>query len=344
MKTEFYSPIYLRLLFGLIPLLLFSWWMLYRQRKRLQSFASEQRHLSTLAPLRVRRKRLWRDFLLLTSIGLVLVALARPQVLGRGGQAEDQQGVEVLVCFDVSNSMLSQDVAPSRLSFARQTITQLIGRSRGDKVGIVAFAGEAFLQMPITQDLSTAQDFVSALTPDIISNQGTNIASAVELATRSFSDRKDIGKAIIIMTDGEVHDGDALEAVAKARKAGIRVHVVGVGTTQGGVITTSEGTIKDENGQVVMTKFAPQFCQQLANSGGGSFISSSRSTDEVALLLQQELDHLPKANTGHVSRSDYEERYQIWLWLALGLLVLEFFISERANLLLRRYNLFGGHE
>lgn len=344
MKTEFYSPIYLQLLIGLIPLLLFSWWMLRLQRKHLHRFASREDNLSMLAPLRVRRKRIWRDLLLLIAIGLVLVALARPQVLGRGAQAEEQQGVEALICFDVSNSMLSQDIAPSRLSFARQAVSQLIGRSRGDKFGIVAFAADAFLQMPITQDLSAAQDFVSVLGPDVLSNQGTNIASAVELAVKSFSDRKDIGKAIIIITDGEAHDGDALEAVRNAQKAGIRVHVVGVGTTQGGVISTPEGVIKDEQGEVVMTKFSPEFCQELANAGGGSFISSSRSTQEVALLLEQELDHLPQANTGHVSRSNYEEKYQVWLWIALALLVLEFFISEHANLLLRRYNLFGGHE
>lgn len=344
MKTEFYSPIYLQLLLGLVPLLFLSIGMFYLHRKRLHRFASRAEHLAVLAPLRAGRKRIWRDLMLLLSIGLVLVALARPQVLGRSGLGEELKGVEVLVCFDVSNSMLSQDVVPSRLSFARQVITQLISRSHGDKVGIVPFAGDAFLQMPITQDLSSAQDFINALSPDMIGNQGTNIARAVDIAVSSFSNRKDIGKAIIIMTDGEAHDGDALQSVRNAQAAGIRVYVVGVGTPQGGVVSTEAGTLRDEQGQVVMTKFSPQFCQELAHAGKGSFISSSRSTQEVALMLEQDLDVLPQANTGHVSRSNYEERYHLWLWLALGILVLEFFVSERANLLLRRYNLFGGHE
>lgn len=248
-----------------------------------------------------------------------------------------------MICIDVSNSMLCPDLAPSRLDFAKRSVQRLLERMQSDKVGLIVFAGKAYMQLPITTDLKTAQEFLANITPTMLSAQGTAIGEAIGLAVQSFSSRDDIGKTIIVMTDGEDHEGDAIEGATAAAQQGIKVQVVGIGTADGGPIPVADGQyLKDEEGQVVTTHFNPEMCRSIAEAGQGSFVTSTNQNELVG-ALHQELDKLPKANTGRLEESGYLELYEVWAWLALILLIAECFIAERRNRILMKYNLFS-HE
>lgn len=343
-SLTFYAPQYLYLLFLLIPLVGISLYSFYSRRRRLHRYASAPEMRIVLMPHRVGRKRLIRDLICLLAFVALVIVLARPQMPGAKQVGEERQGIEAMICIDVSNSMLCPDLPPSRLDFAKRSVQHLLDRMQSDKVGLIVFAGQAYVQLPITTDLRTAAEFVADLTPTMLSAQGTAIGEAITLATQAFSTRTDIGKTIIVMTDGEDHEGEAEMAAASAAKQGIKVQVVGIGTEQGGPIPVGQGQyLKDEAGQVVTTHYNAQMCAALASAGGGSFISTT-SRSELVEALHRELDKLPKANTGRVDRSGYVEHYEVWAWLALILLIGEFFISERRNRMLMKYKLFNNED
>ena len=213
---------------------------------------------------------------------------------------------------------------------------------RSDRVGLIVFAGSAFVQLPITTDIATAQDFLSDISPDMLSDQGTAIGQAIMLARQSFSDRKDLGKAIIVLTDGEDFEDNATEAAKDAAKAGIHINVVGIGTDKGGPIPTSEGNLTDDSGNMVVTRFNPEMCQQIADAGAGIFVSST-SQSTVVKEVEKQLEELPRASITSRSGNGAAEAFEPWLWAALVLLVVEFFIMGRKNKFLIRHNIFG-HE
>lgn len=340
MNIIFHSPTLLYLYALLLLLLALGIYSLYKRKQRLGRYISNPEMKQLLMPERVGRKRIIRDALLLLALGALVVVLARPQKAGKRAEGEDRQGIEAMICIDVSNSMLCPDIAPSRLEFAKRSIQKLLDKMSGDKVGIIVFAGQAYVQLPITTDHRTAQEFLSDITPSMLSAQGTAIGEAISLSLSSFSSRKDIGKTIVVLTDGEDHEGDALEAAKQAAKQGVRVQVVGVGTAEGGPIPVGQGQyLQDEEGQVVTTHFNAEMCSSVAQAGEGSFITTTDQNDLVD-ALHKELDKLPKANTGKVDTSGYIELYEIWAWIALVLVLVELFISERRNRWLMRYNIF----
>nr|WP_314759113.1 VWA domain-containing protein [uncultured Porphyromonas sp.] len=343
MNILFYSPEYLYLLFGLIPLALLSLFVFYRRRRLLARFTSSEMQ-DELMPLASGRRQLLRDLLVLVALGLLIIVLARPQVPGRtsSDSKEDDKGIEAMICLDISNSMLAQDVAPSRLDFAKRTIAKLLEEMPSDKVGLIVFAGSAFVQLPITTDLSTAQEFLAEASPEMLSDQGTAIGEAIALARQSFSDRKDLGKAIIILTDGEDFEGNTLEVTQEATKAGIRIDVVGIGTSSGAPIPTAEGQLTDESGNMVVTKVNQDMCRQIADAGKGIFVSSQSPASAVKAIRKQ-LDELPRASVNSKLENGNIENFEPWLRAALFLLLLEFFIMGRKNKFLIRHNIFG-HE
>lgn len=342
MNIHFQSPEYLGYLFGLLPLLLWAIWRYWQSKKRLSRIASK-RMQTVLMPLAAPHKLLIRDILFLAAGALLLVALARPQLLGDSAEGtEDNRGIEAMICLDISNSMLCQDIAPSRLDFAKRTISKLLDEMRTDRVGLIVFAGSSFVQLPITTDLSTAQEFLADISPDMISDQGTAIGSAIELARQSFSDRKDLGKAIIILTDGEDFEDNALDAAREAARAGIRINVVGIGSSEGGSIPTANGPLTDERGNMVVTKLNPDICQELASAGSGVAILSASQASAVKELKRQ-LSELPQGAITSGNNGQAAEDYAAWLWGAFALLILEFCIMGRRNKFLIRHNLFG-HE
>ena len=336
MNILFYSPEYLYLLFGLIPLELLSLFAFYRRRRLLARFTSSEMQ-DELMPLASGRRQLLRDLLVLVALGLLIIVLARPQVPGRtsSDSKEDDKGIEAMICLDISNSMLAQDVAPSRLDFAKRTIAKLLEEMPSDKVGLIVFAGSAFVQLPITTDLSTAQEFLAEASPEMLSDQGTAIGEAIALARQSFSDRKDLGKAIIILTDGEDFEGNTLEVTQEATKAGIR-------TSSGAPIPTAEGQLTDDSGNMVVTKVNQDMCRQIADAGKGIFVSSQSPASAVKAIRKQ-LDELPRASVNSKLENGNIENFEPWLRAALFLLLLEFFIMGRKNKFLIRHSIFG-HE
>lgn len=339
---DFYNSDYL--LYGLPALLcllagsILSY--IYRRKQWLKiALRKEMRDL--LMPERVGIKRIIRDTIFLLALLLLIVALARPQTPGNVAKSEEQKGVEVMLCIDVSNSMLSPDVAPSRMSFAKRSLSKLLDDMQSDKVGIVVFAADAYVQLPITTDLRTAQEFLRDVSPEMLTAQGTDIARAIKLSRSAFSDRDDIGKSIIVVTDGESHEGGAEEAAKAASDAGIRVSVIGVGSVEGGVIPTDNGYLKDlETGEIVTTRLNAEMCEAVAEAGEGAYINTT-STDELVRAVEKELDTLPKATIGTVDRAGYVEHFIPWLIGAMVLLIAELFVMQRRNRIWAKLNLFG---
>lgn len=339
MRVEFQSPEYLYLLLVVLPLFGLSLWAMWRGNKAFGNYATTNLW-NILTPERSPRKHLWRDVFVLVGISLLVVALARPRTPSTVASNDDRQGIELMVCVDVSNSMLSQDLSPSRIDFTRQSISRLLEYRSSDKLGIVVFAAKAYVQLPITADLKTAQQYVADLHPRMLSAQGTAIAESIDLALASFSDRKDIGKAIVIFTDGENHDSDAIKAAERAREAGVKVYVVGVGTVEGAPIPLDGEYLKDEEGQTVITRLNPDLCRDVASAGGGSSVFGTNQV-EILDALSVELDRLPKAVLEQIQGAGYIELYEMWVLIALVLLVLEQLISYRKNRFLIKHKLFG---
>ncbi len=337
---EFAHPQYLYYLIGLLVLAGGSVLSFVYRRRALHRLASRAELRDLIMPERIGRKRLTRDALVLVALGLMLVALARPQRVSRDAIHEDQQGIEVMICVDVSRSMLATDIAPSRMSFAKRIVGEHIQRMPNNRIGLIVFAANAYVQLPITTDHRAAQEFLADISPEMLTAQGTNIGDAIALAQSSFSERKDIGKTILIFTDAEDHETGATEMADIAKAAGIRVHVIGIGTESGGVIPTNEGYLQDEDGQAVTTRLNPGVGQAVAEAGSGSFITSARES-EVLALLERQLEDLPRAALGAVDRTGYVELFMPWVLGALILLALELFISQRRNRLWRRYNIFS---
>ena len=265
--------------------------------------------------------------------------LARPQ-LGTKISHEKRTGIETIICLDVSNSMLAEDVAPSRLDRSKMMIENLVDHFTNDKIGLIVFAGDAFVQLPITSDYVSAKMFLSNISPGMIATQGTDIATAVNMASHSFTQQEGVGKAIIVITDGEDHEGGALEAAKDARERGMNTYVLGVGSPDGAPIPTGDGDyLKDNTGQTVMTGLNEEMCRQLADAGGGAYIHVENNSN-AQQQLDLALDKLAKKEISTTIYSDYDEQFQAVGILVLLLLIIEVCILEVKNPLMRRVSLF----
>ena len=337
---RFEDPIYLYLLL-LIPLLAVVRFITYRnQKKRLRKFG-DPRLLKELMPDVSRWRPGVKFWLLQAALALLILMLARPQ-MGTKISHEKRTGIETIIAVDISNSMRAEDVTPSRLDRAKMMVENLVDHFTDDKIGLIVFAGDAFVQLPITSDYVSAKMFLSNVDPSMIATQGTDIARAVEMATHSFTQEKGIGKAIIVITDGEDHEGGAVEAAAAAKKAGMSVYMLGIGSTSGAPIPIP-GTgdyMTDNTGQTVMSALNEDMCKQIAAAGGGAYIHVENNSNAQD-LLDQELDKLSKKETQTTIYSDYDEQFQAFGILALLLLIIEICILESKNPLMKRVSLFG---
>jgi len=278
-------------------------------------------------------------WLLEAALALLILMLARPQ-LGTKISHEKRNGIETLIALDVSNSMKSEDVAPSRLDRSKMLVENLVDNFTNDKVGLIVFAGDAFIQLPITSDYVSAKMFLQSIDPSMIASQGTNIAEAIHLAMNGFTQQEKIGRAIIVITDGEDHEGGALEAAQEAKKKGMRVFVLGVGSPKGSPIPDGEGGyMKDNTGNEVMSALNEQMCQQVAQAGGGVYIHVD-NTNIAQRKLNDELTKLQKGEISSILYSEYDDQFQAFGILALLLLILEICILESKNPLLKNIKLF----
>lgn len=335
---RFEDPIYLYLLAVIPVILLIRFLMVRQQKKRLRKFGDRDL-LRQLMPDVSRLRPAVKFWLLLGALALLIVMLARPQ-MGTKISHEKRTGIETIICMDISNSMLAEDVAPSRLDRSKMMVENLVDHFTNDKIGLIVFAGDAFIQLPITSDYVSAKMFLSNISPSMIATQGTDIAAAVNMASHSFTQQEGVGKAIIVITDGEDHEGGAVEAAKDAKARGMNTYVLGVGSPSGAPIPTGNGDyMKDNTGQTVMTGLNEEMCRQLAEAGGGTYIhveNNSNAQDQ----LDNALDKLAKKEISSTIYSDYDEQFQAVGIIVLLLLIIEVCILEVKNPLLRRVSLF----
>ncbi len=311
-----------------------------RKQRQLTEFGDPEL-VAQLMPDFSKTRPLWKFCILMVALTLLIIAAARPQY-GQQEKNVKRQGIEVMVALDISNSMLAEDVAPNRLDRAKQMLSKVIDNMMEDKVGLVVFAGEAFTQLPITCDYVSAKMFLNTITPNLIQTQGTAIGAALQTAITSFgAEKSDAGRAIILITDGENHEDDAIAAAKKAQEMGIQVFVIGIGKPEGAPIP-KPGTndyFKDRSGQVVVSQMNEEMCQQIAQAGKGVYVRCD-NTNTAMRALQQELDRIATADIETTIYADYNEQYQSFVLIALLLLAIEFFILSRKNHRLNRMDLF----
>ena len=335
---RFEDPIYLYLL-ALIPILLLIHFLMLRRQKKLLRKFGDLELVRQLMPNVSRMRPLVKFWLLLGALALLIVVLARPQ-FGNKISHEKRTGIETIICMDISNSMLAEDVAPSRLDRSKMMVENLVDHFTNDKIGLIVFAGDAFVQLPITSDYVSAKMFLSSITPAMIATQGTDIAAAINMASHSFTQEENIGKAIIVITDGEDHEGGAMEAAKEAKEKGMNTYVLGVGSPNGAPIPVGNGDyMKDNTGQTVMSALNEQMCRQLADAGSGAYIHVENNSNAQE-QLDNELDKLSKKETSSTIYSDFDEQFQAVAIIVLLLLILEVCILEIKNPMLRRISLF----
>ena len=336
---RFEDPIYLWLLV-LIPILALVRFISFRSRKKKLRKFGDPKLLRELMPDVSRFRPSVKFWILQAALALLIVMLARPQ-MGTKISQEKRTGIETIIALDISNSMRAEDIVPSRLDRSKMMVENLVDHFTNDKIGLIVFAGDAFIQLPITSDYVSAKMFLSSIDPSMIATQGTDIAAAINMATNSFTQEEGIGKAIIVITDGEDHEGGAIEAAEAAKKKGMRVYVLGVGSANGAPIPIP-GTgdyMKDNTGNTVMSALNEEMCKQLAAAGGGVYIHVENNS-AAQQQLDNELDKLAKKETSTTVYSDFDEQFQAFGILALLLLILEICILDRRNPLLKRISLF----
>ena len=340
---RFEEPTYLYLLLLLPFLAAFYLYSNYRRRKAIRKFGDPVL-MAQLMPDVSKYRPDVKFWLVFAAIGLFAVLLARPQ-FGSKLETVKRQGVEVMIALDISNSMLAQDVQPSRLEKAKRLVAQLVDKMENDKVGMIVFAGDAFTQLPITSDYISAKMFLESINPSLISKQGTAIVAAINLATRSFTPQEGVGRAVIVITDGENHEGGAVEAAKAAAEKGIQVSVLGVGMPDGAPIPV-EGTNdfrRDRDGNVVVTRLNEQMCQEIAQAGDGIYVRVDNS-NAAQKVIAQEINKMAKADVETQVYTEFNEQFQAVAWIILLLLLAEMLILERKNPLFRNIHLFKKEE
>ena len=342
-ERYFEDPQYLWLLL-LIPVLVVIYLLLHvRQKHRLRRFGDPEL-VRQLMPDVSRWRPIVKFAMLLVAFALLVVVFARPHI-GVGTKTEKRTGIETIIAIDVSNSMRAKDVSPSRLDRSKMMVENMVDKFSNDKIGLIVFAGDAFVQLPMTSDYVSAKMFLSSIDPSMIATQGTDIAEAIEMASHSFSQEEDVGKAIIVITDGEDHEGGAVEAAEDARKRGIRVYVLGVGSANGSPIPdpSTGGFMNDNTGNPVMSALNEDMCKQIAQAGGGAYIHVENGY-AAQEQLDNELDKLAKKEVTVEVYNAYEERFIEFALLALVFIALEVLLLERKSPLLRNVRLFRRKE
>lgn len=336
---KFASPEYLYLLI-LLPLLFAVYiYSNYRRNRNLRLYGDVQLLKSLMPDVSVYRPsiKFWLSF---AALALIVVALARPQ-FGSKKETITRQGIEAVIALDISNSMMAEDIAPNRLEKAKKIISRLIDKFENDKVGLIVFAGDAFVQLPITNDFISAKMFLETISPALISRQGTDIGGAISLAMKSFTNTEGVGKAIILITDGENHEGGAEEAAKLAADKGMNVYVLGIGSLEGAPIPAdgSNDYRRDKEGNVVVTKLNEQMAQTVAQAGNGAYIRVD-NTNNAQKILESEVNKLAKADVTTEVYTEFNEQFEFIAWIAFILLVIEALILTGKSRFTRGFKLF----
>ena len=277
------------------------------------------------------------------ALALIISALAQPQ-FGSKLVTSKRKGVELIIALDVSNSMMAEDIKPNRLERAKRAIAKLTERLRNDKIGLIVFAGQAYVQLPITTDYVSAKLFLDAINTSIVPVQGTAIGAAIQMATKSFTPDFAGSKAVIVITDGENHEDDAVGAAKEALEKKIIVHTIGMGLPQGAPIPVggsgSRDFMKDKQNNIVVTKLDENMLTQISTAGGGTYIRANNA--EVGLNnLFNEIEKMEKSELNSRDYAEYNDQFPLFILLALICILLDFMVLDRKNKWLRNFRLFG---
>jgi len=335
---RFESPAYLYLLILIPVIVLIRLYAIRRRKKMLRRFGDDDLVKNLMPDVSTVRKSV-KFWLMTAALALLIVMLARPQ-MGTKISQDKRKGIEVVISLDISNSMRAEDVVPSRLDKSKMLIENMVDNFTDDKIGLVVFAGDAFVQLPITSDYVSAKMFLQDIDPSQIAAQGTDLAGAITLSSKSFTQQNNIGRAIIVITDGEDHEGGAVEAAKAARKNGMRVFVLGVGSTKGSPVPDGNGGyMKDNSGQEVMSALNENMCREIAEAGGGAYIHVDNTT-LAQTQLNNELTKIQKGDISSVVYSEYDEQFQAIGILVLVLLIIEILVGEGKSSLSKKIKLF----
>lgn len=339
-----FANIWMLWLLSLVPVILIIYtYVVRRKRKQLKTFGDTSL-LAELMPNVSRIRPTVKLSICMLSFILLVIAAARPQ-FGQKEKTVKRQGIEAMIALDISNSMLTEDVVPSRLDKAKQMLSKLIDQMVDDKVGLVVFAGEAYTQIPITCDYVSAKMFLNNINPSLIKTQGTAIGDAISTCMTAFGEEDGpSGRAIILITDGENHQDDAVAAAKRAKEKGIAVFVIGIGKPEGAPIPIpgTNNFMKDRAGNVVVSRLNENMCKEIAAAAGGTYVHCDNSNTAMK-ALQKEMEIVSRGELETTMYTDFNEQYQSFTILALLLLVIEYFIFARKNKSLSRINLFKGY-
>lgn len=315
--------------------------MVARRRKSLAQFGS-QSALRRLAPDMSIAKLRWKFWIFVVAVALVVVAVARPQAGSKLREVE-REGVEIMVAIDVSNSMLASDFSPNRLERTKYAVSRVIEGLSEERIGVVVFAGDAYVQLPITSDYLTARNFVERISPTQVTKQGTAIGAAIDLATSAFSSDSEGSRVVVLVTDGENHEDDALAAAERAAEKGVQVYTIGIGTPEGAPINIGDDFVRDDKGEIVVSKLDETTLQKIAATTGGAYIRATAASVGVQEIVDK-INRTEKSKFKTEIFEEYDEKFHIPLVAALVLLLVELVILPRRNRVLARFNLFGGKE
>ncbi len=334
---RFAHPEYLYLLLAAPALVALFAWALYDRRRRLARFG-DPATVATLMPDASTGRMKLKFILFTTAVILVILAAARPQ-FGSKLREQKSEGIEMMLAVDISNSMLAEDFEPNRLERTKYAINKLFDGLEQDRVGVIVFAGDATVQLPITSDYRMAKAFAKRISPSMASVQGTSIGKALSLAEMSFSSGSGDSRVIILITDGEDHEGNVMQAAERAAEQGIRIFTIGIVTPEGAPIEIGGEFIKDEKGDMVVSKLDEKMLQEIARITGGAYIRATKQSiglDEIVRAIND----MEQSELSTVRFEEYNEQFQYLIAVAFALLLVEFWLLDRRNPLLARFNIF----
>lgn len=322
---------YLLHLLWLLPLLIVFYVVAFKAKKRAMAKFGTLDLMKKLSRNTSRGRQIAKVSLLLVAIFFLVLALARPQI-GTKIEEVKREGVDVLVAIDVSKSMLARDVPPSRLDKAKHEVESFIDRLRGDRIGLIAFSGVAFVQCPLTLDYGAARIFLDIMEPDLIPTPGTALGEAIQKAIEAFDQQERKHKVLVLITDGENHGEDVMTFAEEAERQGVVIYTVGIGSPQGEPIPEPGGSgfMKNRQGEVVITKLDEFTLEKIALQTGGKYFRATSGEEELDRIYD-EISQMEKKELGSLQFSQFEDRFQYLVFFAIFLLVIEFLLPERVK-------------
>lgn len=325
-------------LLAIVPVMLIIYALLRARRRRMMARFGDEALVAELIPDYSAWRTGLKATLFVLAVVFLILAIARPQK-GSELHQEHARGVEIVLAVDVSNSMLAEDFEPNRLERTKYAITKLLGELRDEHIGLVVFAGEAKVQYPIANDYHLARAFTRRISPDVVATQGTDIAQALRQALLSFSAESERSRVVILITDGENHEGDLSEELELAKQEGVTIYTIGIGTPEGAPIRIGGNYIKDDKGEMVVSKLGEETLRDIAATTGGAYVRATKQDIGLSDIVRG-IDQMERSLLSKTTYERYNELYAYPLVIALVLLLTESIILPRRNHRIRRFNLF----